>query len=238
MTKNVVADSLNAIASFDVTSRKLRPRMPMARAEKNKTKGMKAARVARPGAEKGALVAKRSGRRKTDAELQEQVKQAVMEAKIVGNWTIADPPIIAQGAFGVVFRAFKAPLSNDLFALKAEVDMPTCRIGSEVNMLRRLNSIRCRTHPLSMCPRCSRVYIQASVPTLVDSGTLSLGGLSVKFHVCSMLGDTLEQRVNDNNGMPLEDVYKVGHGIVRPSFIYCVCSCSLFSAADAKGHSF
>ena len=58
MTRNVVADSLNAIASFDVTSRKLRPRMPKARAEKNKTKGMKAARVPMPGAEKGGSVAK------------------------------------------------------------------------------------------------------------------------------------------------------------------------------------
>ena len=133
MTRNVVADSLNATSSFDVTSRKLRPRMPKARADKNKTKGMKAARVLRPGAEEGALVAKRSGRRKTDAELQAQIKQAVLDVKIVGNWTIADPPLIALGSSGVVFRVFKSPFSNDLFAMKAEVDMPTCRFGYEAN---------------------------------------------------------------------------------------------------------
>ena len=40
------------------------------------------------------------------------------------------------------------------------------------------------------------------------------------FHVSSMLGDTLHRRVKDNNGMPLEDVYKVGHDIVRPFFLY------------------
>ena len=96
-------------------------------------------------------LAKRSGRKKTDEEHQEDVKQAVLEAKVVGNWTVADPPIIALGCSGVVFRVFKAPFSNDLFAMKAEVDMPTCRIGYEANLLRRLNSINCRTQrPLSM----------------------------------------------------------------------------------------
>ena len=100
--------------------------------------------------------------------------------------------------------------------------MPTCRTGYEVNLLRRLNSINCRTqHPLSKWPRCSRVYISANVPTVVDFSTVSLGGLLVKFHVSSMLGDTLHRRANDNNWMPLNDVYKVGHDIiVRPFFLY------------------
>ena len=85
---------------------------------------------------------------------------------------------------------FKAPFSNDVFAMKAEVDMPTCRIGYEANLLRRLNSINCRTqHHLSKWPRCSWVYILASVPTVVDFDTVSLGGLLVVFHVCSVLGD-------------------------------------------------
>ena len=145
----------------------------------------------------------------------------MLDAKIVGKWTIADPPIIALGSSLVVFKVFKAPFFNDLFAMKAEVDMPTCRIGCEANLLRRLNSINCRTqHPPFMWLRCSRVYISASVPTVIDFETVSLGGLLVMFHVCSMLGDTLHRGVKDNNGMPLKDVYKVGHDIVRPFFLY------------------
>ena len=78
----------------------------------------------------------------------------MLEAKIVGHWTIADSPIIALGSSRVVFSVLKALFSNDVFAMKAEVDMPTCRIGYEANLLRRLNSINCRMqHPLSKWPR-------------------------------------------------------------------------------------
>ena len=59
----------------------------------------------------------------------------------------------------------------------------------------------------------------ASVSTVVDFDTVSFGGLLVMFHVCSMLGDTLHRRAKDDNGMPLDDIYKVGHDIVHTSFL-------------------